>query len=83
MKITLTDINIAMIILQNISKAEYGDGVFTIELPKNITLKIDYTGNDLDSRCIQIIYKGMLVKDWNGRNIVIDEIENCLKNSIN
>ena len=83
MKITLTDISIAVIILQNISKAESGDGMLIIELPQNITLTIDYSGNNLESRCIQIDINGHCIKRWKGGEIAPDEIEKCLKNRVN
>lgn len=82
MNVTLTDIEIAIIILRNITKATTGEGLLTMSLPNNITLTIDYRGDNLSSRCIQIYFNAKRIGEWKGGDIMVEEIESCLRNKI-
>ncbi|MGM9847660.1 MAG: hypothetical protein ACI31F_06885 [Muribaculaceae bacterium] len=78
MKIKLTDIDVALCIIRNISKSEEGDGKLIIDLFNSCRVTIDYNGEGLKSRKISID-SSHATKDWIGGEISVDEIESYLK----
>ena len=80
MKIELTDINVALCIIQNISKSERGDGKLTIDLFNNSCIvTINYNGDELKARTISIESPHAVTKEWIGGEIAFEEIEKHLR----
>lgn len=77
MEIYITDVKVAIIIVTNVSISEKGSGTLTIKLPKDYSILISYEGN-LKDRTIKIEKSQELIMEWNGGDIIPEEIENLL-----
>ena len=82
MELYLTDVDIAYLIITNLTKSEKGNGTLKITLPEGFYVIINYTDipGGTSQRTISISsLDGKYKKEWSNGGIVPEDIERCLK----